>query len=231
MAGGTRGYADGIESEVRFNAPADIGIASDSGELFIADQRNGAVRAWSGYMTPDAWQPGQGITAAYGDQVAQLGDLAIMKQGQIVVPVRTLGTLLGYRLSYDAKNKEMTLALGEDVITLQAGDPNMILDQAGKEVSRAETEVEPYIANGQMMAPLRAVAELMGKDVQWNASGKLVIIRDLAERETKPGTLASALRTLRHDACRSWKSPVRPRSVTAGMRRWMPTRDDAGRRR
>ncbi|WP_411552866.1 stalk domain-containing protein [Paenibacillus lautus] len=190
MAGGTRGYADGIESEVRFNAPADIGVASDSGELFIADQRNGAVRAWSGYMTPDAWQPGQGITAAYGDQVAQLGDLAVMKQGQIVVPVRTLGTLLGYRLSYDAKNKEMALALGEDVITLQAGDPNMTLDQAGKEVSRAETEVEPYIANGQMMAPLRAVAELMGKDVQWNASGKLVIIRDLGERETKPGDVS-----------------------------------------
>lgn len=190
MAGGTRGYADGIESEVRFNALADIGIASDSGELFIADQRNGAVRAWSGYMTPDAWQPGQGITAAYGDQVAQLGDLAVMKQGQIVVPVRTLGTLLGYRLSYDAKNKEMTLALGEDVITLQVGDPYMTRDQAGKEVSRAATEVEPYIANGQMMAPLRTVAELMGKDVQWNESGKLVIIRDLAERETKPGDVS-----------------------------------------
>ncbi len=190
MAGGTRGYADGIESEVRFNAPADIGVASDSGELFIADQRNGAVRAWSSYKTPDAWQPGQGIAAAYGDQVAQLGDLAVMKQGQIVVPVRTLGTLLGTRLSYDAKNKEMTLTLGEDVITLQAGDPYMTRDQAGKEVSRAATEVEPYIANGQMMAPLRAVAELMGKDVQWNASTKLVIIRDLAERETKPGNVS-----------------------------------------
>ncbi|MFG1734639.1 stalk domain-containing protein [Paenibacillus sp. 843] len=190
MAGGTRGYADGIESEIRFNALADIWVASDSGELFIADQRNGAVRAWSGYKTPDAWQPSQGISAAYADQVAQLGDLAVMKQGQIVVPVRTLGTLLGTRLSYDAKNKEMTLALGEDVITVQAGDPNMTRDQAGKEVSRAETEVEPYIANGQMMAPLRAVAELMGKDVQWNASDKLVIIRDLAERETKPGDVS-----------------------------------------
>ena len=53
----------------------------------------------------------------YGDQVTVLGDLSVIQQGQMVVPVITIGKPLGYRMSYHAKNKELTLARGEDVIT------------------------------------------------------------------------------------------------------------------
>lgn len=190
LTGGIGGYVDGIESETRFHSPADISVAAGDGALFIADQRNGAVRVWSGYQAPEAWQAGKGITAAYGDQVTELGDLSVIQQGQMMVPVKTIGKLLGYRMSYHAKNKELTLARGEDVITLQAGGQYMTREQAGEEVTRAEAGIKPYIANDQMMAPLRTVAELLGKDVQWNAGDKLVIIRDLAEREIKQGDVS-----------------------------------------
>ncbi|WP_339221493.1 stalk domain-containing protein [Paenibacillus sp. FSL W7-1332] len=190
LTGGIGGYVDGIESETRFHSPADISVAAGDGALFIADQRNGAVRVWSGYKAPEAWQAGKGITAAYGDQVTELGDLSVIQQGQMMVPVKTIGKLLGYRMSYHAKNKELTLARGEDVITLQAGGQYMTRKQAGEEVTRAEAGIKPYIANDQMMAPLRTVAELLGKDVQWNAGDKLVIIRDLAEREIKQGDVS-----------------------------------------
>ncbi|MDR3296331.1 MAG: copper amine oxidase N-terminal domain-containing protein [Clostridiales Family XIII bacterium] len=53
------------------------------------------------------------------------------------------------------------------------------------------TYVEPFIVNGTTYLPVRAVAEALGKDVEWNGSEKTVYIGEppeLPEPETPPKT-------------------------------------------
>ncbi|WP_169088206.1 stalk domain-containing protein [Paenibacillus sp. PL91] len=185
---GEGSFADGTESESRFHTPSDVAIAQGK-KLLIADTYNAAIREWTGYTPPAEWKKGQAITIAYGDKLLASDVAPQVKQGRVMLPVRAIGELFGYKLTQG--KKEIQLTKGSQKITLSPGDRNVVIEAAGSEKRNLTADIAPYILNGRVIAPLRLVAEIIGKDVQWAGSDKLVIIRELKHSSTS-GSVASS---------------------------------------
>ncbi|GMK47391.1 hypothetical protein PghCCS26_45210 [Paenibacillus glycanilyticus] len=170
------GFSDGIESEALFNTPSDAAITA-SGKLLIADTNNSAVREWTSYSPPSSWKKGS-IAVAYGNKLLASDVAPQVKHGRVMLPLRAVGELLGFTLAL-SDNGRIQLKKDNRTVWLTPGDRNVVIETSGSDKRVLTAEVAPYIVKNRVIAPLRLMAEIMGKDVQWAGSDKLVIIRDL----------------------------------------------------
>ncbi len=65
-------------------------------------------------------------------------------------------------------------ASGQTVITMRLGSPNMTVNGEVKPIDAEGTT--PATSNGRTMLPLRAVAEALGLDVEWDAASQTIIL-------------------------------------------------------
>ncbi len=79
--------------------------------------------------------------------------------GRTLVPVRYLGNALGAQANWDAYNRTVTITKSGLDISMEIGSTTLTVDQA------------PVISNGRTYLPARWVAEALGYNVSWNASG------------------------------------------------------------
>lgn len=188
-------FSDGIESEARLNTPTDVAVTS-SGKLLIADTNNNAIREWTGYSPPAAWKKGP-IAVAYGNKLLASDVAPQVKQGRVMLPLRAVGELLGFTLA-PSDNGRIQLKKDSRTVWLTPGDRHVVIEAAGSATRTLSADVAPYIVNDRVIAPLRLLAEIMGKDVQWASGDKLVIIRDLKHAAgSEPASAAVAAATPR----------------------------------
>ncbi|SFD97056.1 NHL repeat-containing protein [Paenibacillus catalpae] len=195
LAGALNGegsFSDGIESEARLNTPSDVTV-TQSGKLLIADTNNAAIRQWTGYTPPAAWKKGN-IAVAYGEKLLASDVAPLVKQGRVMLPVRAVGELLGFTLA-QADNGRIQLKKDSRTIYLTPGNRNVVIETTGSAKRTLTADVAPYVLKGHVIAPLRLLAEILGKDVQWAGSDKLVIIRDLKHAAVSGTAAADAKRT------------------------------------
>ena len=89
-----------------------------------------------------------------------------------LVPIRAVAEEMGYRVSWDGANQVVTMTDGYTTLKFQIG--NYTAYKNGyKEIP---LDVPPIIFDDRTYLPLRAVAEAMNADVNWNGNTRTVEI-------------------------------------------------------
>ena len=90
-----------------------------------------------------------------------------------LVPIRAVAEKMGYRVSWDGVNQIVTMTDGYTTLEFQI-DNYTALKNGYKEIP---LDVPPIIFDDRTYLPLRAVAEAMNADVNWNGNTRTVEIR------------------------------------------------------
>ncbi len=95
--------------------------------------------------------------------------------GRTLVPIRAVAEKMGYSVSWDAENEIVTLlSLSDDTILHFGIGESVALKNMEEEIP---LEVPALIVGSRTYLPLRAVAEAMEANVDWNSAERQVIIQ------------------------------------------------------
>ena len=86
----------------------------------------------------------------------------IQQENRTLVPMRDIFDALDADIVWEQSVQRVTAAKGEDILTLQIGNP--VMQKNGEEML---LDIPPCLIAGQTMVPLRAVAEAFGLEVWW----------------------------------------------------------------
>lgn len=86
------------------------------------------------------------------------------------VPLRYISEHLGMTVQFDETNGQITVSDAESTLTLAAGD-----ETAQKNGSPVAMGAAAFIEEGRTMVPLRAVSEMLSKEVFWDDCGLIVV--------------------------------------------------------
>ncbi|MDA8333499.1 MAG: copper amine oxidase N-terminal domain-containing protein [Peptococcaceae bacterium] len=129
--------------------------------------------ATAGQLMDQLGQTGMKVFAN-GQQVnfATYGAQPVIKDGRTMLPVRAMMSALNAQVSWNPSTQTVTVtAPNGTTIQMTIGSNQMIVN--GQTVT---TDVAPYIDNGRMMLPLRAMAEALGMNVDWLAQSDMVVM-------------------------------------------------------
>lgn len=108
---------------------------------------------------------------------------AIVKNGTVLVPLRSLFEQTGATVSFDGSTKTVDVAKPGADVKVTVGKPWVVVN--GEE---RPLDVPPEIDNGFVMVPLRVLSEGLGAYVQWVPEKRLVVIRYVETQVTPPPT-------------------------------------------
>lgn len=106
-----------------------------------------------------------------------LSGKAVMENGRVLVPMRSIFESIGASVNWDAANNLITSEKDANKIALQIGNKNMGLN--GKLIA---LDVAPKIESGRTLVPVRVVSESFGYKVDWDGENKCVYIDSGAEK-------------------------------------------------
>lgn len=114
------------------------------------------------------------ITAKERDTVCFLNgrernDIKVLvKNGESLMPLRTVGEELGAQVDYDSKSKKITITKGKTTLSLTIGEKNVLINNENLELLNP---VNTYPIEGQDITyvPLRILFENLGGTVTYNS--------------------------------------------------------------
>ncbi|MEN6389294.1 MAG: DUF5050 domain-containing protein [Syntrophomonas sp.] len=125
-----------------------------------------------------AWAAGNatftvGSTSYYMDGVAQNMEVApYINNGRTYVPILYLAQAVGVQTNnivWDAENATITLSKGDQVIQMQVGNKNLLVNGATRQM-----DVAPEITSGRTFLPASFVAQGFGYSVDWDAASQTI---------------------------------------------------------
>lgn len=106
---------------------------------------------------------------------------AIVKDGTVLVPLRSLFEQTGATVSYDPSTKTVDVAKPGADVKVTVGKPWVVVN--GEE---RPLDVPPEFYKGVIVVPLRVFSEGMGAYVQWVPDKRLVVIRYVEQQPSPP---------------------------------------------
>ncbi len=116
--------------------------------------------------------------------------LPILYKDTTYLPLRSIGQVMGKNVNWDESNKTITLsgsreeltekgesarAESKDVMVQEKPDFTIVIDGDQKEFKTPSGDkVNPIVYNGSTYLPLRAIGQIMGKNVAWDSAEKKV---------------------------------------------------------
>ena len=113
------------------------------------------------------------ITILVNGKEVKTDSPAFIKDGRTMVPVRFISEALGLKVGWDQKTRTVTVGEGASSMKLTIGS-KAIVRADGKKTA---IDVAAMIKGGRTMVPIRAIGELSGAKVDWNAENREVIIQ------------------------------------------------------
>ncbi|WP_068457173.1 stalk domain-containing protein [Aedoeadaptatus pacaensis] len=113
------------------------------------------------------------ITILVNGKEVKTDSPAFIKDGRTMVPVRFISEALGLKVGWDQKTRTVTVGEGASSMKLAIGSKNIVRANGKK----TAIDVAAMIQNGRTMVPIRAISELSGAKVDWNAANREVIIQ------------------------------------------------------
>ena len=101
----------------------------------------------------------------------------VIKEGRVLVPIRSISTALGADVSWDNDNKIATILYMDSEIVFDIKE--MLVTVDGDEI---ELDVPADIMEGRIVVPLRFIVENMGLDIEWEPETETV---EITEPETE----------------------------------------------
>lgn len=97
---------------------------------------------------------------------------ALVKDGQIYVPLRSMFEQMGATVSASADGKTATVSKSGAVISVTLNKPEVVINGETRPL-----DVPPILYNGILLVPVRVLSEGMGAYVQWVPEKRLVVVR------------------------------------------------------
>ena len=123
--------------------------------------------------TPEAKGDKKTITILVNGKEVKTDSPAFIKDGRTMVPVRFISEALGLKVDWDQATRTVTVDEGAKAMKLTIGSKKIVRAD-GKETA---IDVSAMIKGGRTMVPIRAIGELSGAKVDWNAENREVIIQ------------------------------------------------------
>ncbi len=95
----------------------------------------------------------------------------LLVEGRTLVPIRAVAEKMGYSVYWDAENQLVGLTDGRTELVFGIGYASYIKNDVEKAI-----DVAPFIFENRTYLPLRAVAEAMNAEVNWDGASRTVII-------------------------------------------------------
>ena len=114
-----------------------------------------------------------GISIYINNSKIETPDAPYIKDSRTLVPIRVISENLGVEVGWDNATREVSLQKDGNQTILPLGK-NLYI-QNGQEVS---TDIAPEIKNDRTFVPLRLIAELYGKQVNWDNASRSVLINE-----------------------------------------------------
>src|SRR5215469_12741585 len=97
---------------------------------------------------------------------------ALVKNGTLLIPLRSMFEQMGATVSYDASSKTATVSKAGAEVKVTVGKPEVSINGESRPL-----DVPPMIYNGTVLVPVRVISEGMGAYVQWVPQQKVVVVR------------------------------------------------------
>lgn len=98
---------------------------------------------------------------------------------RVLVPMRAIFETLGAKVKWDGDSQTITSKKKSKTISMTIGSTDMTKDD-----ETYTFDVSPVIEDGRTLVPLRAISELLGLNVEWNADTKTVTIESSEDDES-----------------------------------------------
>ena len=131
------------------------------------------IQAAESKKTPEAKGNKNAITILVNGKEVKTDSPAFIKDGRTMVPVRFISEALGLKVGWDQKTRTVTVGEGASSMKLAIGSKKIVRANGKK----TAIDVAAMIQNGRTMVPIRAISELSGAKVDWNAANRQVIIQ------------------------------------------------------
>ena len=110
---------------------------------------------------------------------------ALVRDGVILVPLRSMFELMGATVSWDESGRTATISKPGSEVKVTLGRAVVVVN--GEE---RPLDVPPMIYDGDVLVPVRVISEGMGAYVQWLPDRRVVVVRYVsAPVPTPPPTL------------------------------------------
>lgn len=97
---------------------------------------------------------------------------ALVKDGTILVPLRSMFEQMGATVSYDPASKTVDVSKAGADVKVTVGKPEVVINGESRPL-----DVPPMMYHGQILVPVRVISEGMGAYVQWVPDKHLVVVR------------------------------------------------------
>jgi hypothetical protein len=97
---------------------------------------------------------------------------ALVKNGTLLIPLRSMFEQMGATVSYDAGTKTVTVGKPGAEVKVTVGKPEVMINGESRPL-----DVPPMIYQGSVLVPVRVISEGMGAYVQWVPSQQIVVVR------------------------------------------------------
>ncbi|HEY1655332.1 MAG TPA: copper amine oxidase N-terminal domain-containing protein [Candidatus Tumulicola sp.] len=111
---------------------------------------------------------------------------ALVKNGTLLIPLRSMFEQMGATVSYDAGSKTATVSKPGSEVKVTVGKPEVLINGESRPL-----DVPPIIYQGNVLVPVRVISEGMGAYVQWVPDKRLVVVRYIPATPPPPPATAA----------------------------------------
>jgi hypothetical protein len=97
---------------------------------------------------------------------------ALVKNGTLLIPLRSMFEQMGATVSYDAGTKTVTVTKPGAEVKVTVGKPEVVINGESRPL-----DVPPILYHGVVLVPVRVISEGMGAYVQWVPDRHIVVVR------------------------------------------------------
>ena len=106
---------------------------------------------------------------------------ALVKNGVILVPLRSMFEQMGATVSYNAASKTVTAQKAGASVQVTLGKSEAVINGESRPL-----DVPPEIYKGVLVVPIRVMSEAMGAYVQWVSDRRLAVVRYIPPTPVPP---------------------------------------------
>jgi hypothetical protein len=165
-------------------APTNAQLQRNAGQAVVAQASDQAPAA--NFGTP----PSGSIPILYNDHhvyakpdTLKQGRVlaALVRNGTVLIPLRSMFEQMGASVSYDAGSKTVTVSKPGAEVKVTVGKPEVVINGESRPL-----DVPPIIYKGSVLVPVRVISEGMGAYVQWVPDQRVVVVRYLPPTPPPP---------------------------------------------
>lgn len=94
-----------------------------------------------------------------------------IEESRTLVPLRVISENLGLNVDWNSETKEVTISNGEEIFVFVIGEKYY-----EKSDSQIPMDAAPKIVSDRTFVPIRVIAELFNKEVNWDNANRTVVI-------------------------------------------------------